>query len=151
MIPCKILSPGGKLPTRKNPSDAGFDLYAAEPTTLPPFIYQLHDLVLHSEPVKVRTGIAIELPPFAFGQIVSRSGLGSKGILVVTGTVDSGYRGEIMVCLLNTQNEPYQIDAGDRIAQMLILQAPKASVRFIEASSLALSDRGLSGFGSSGK
>jgi dUTP pyrophosphatase len=100
----------------------------------------------------VKTGISIALPAGYVGLVHPRSGLALKhGVTVLNspGTVDAGYRGEIMVTLINTSNEPFDIAVGDRIAQLLVQQVVRAE--FISVQSLPGSDRGESGFGSSGR
>lgn len=104
------------------------------------------------ERATVDTGIAIALPEGYAAFVVPRSGLASKhGITVVNspGTVDAGYRGEIRVTLLNTDTvEPYQITAGDRIAQLIVMPVTRA--RFTTVEHLPGSHRGEAGFGSTG-
>lgn len=100
----------------------------------------------------VGTGVSIALPDGYVALVVPRSGLASKhGITIVNspGTVDAGYRGEIRVTLLNTDaSEPYSIAVGDRIAQLIIQQVVRA--KFIRVERLPGSERGESGFGSTG-
>src|SRR6476660_286881 len=120
--------------------DAGMDLCAVEDTTLEPRIPRL-----------VPTGLTIELPPGYEAQIRPRSGLALKHAITVPnspGTIDPGYRGEVKVILLNLGREPYQVHAGDRIAQMVI--AAYQAVEW-EESDVADSVRGAGGFGSSGR
>ena len=120
--------------------DAGMDLFAVEPVTLQPGIPQM-----------VPTGLAIELPPGHEAQVRPRSGLAFKHAITMPnapGTIDPGYRGEIRVILLNLSSEPYTVQAGDRIAQMIVSRYE--AVEWIEAE-LAESRRGAGGFGSSGK
>lgn len=123
------------------PGDAGADLKSAEEFTLLPGERRL-----------VKTGVAVALPDGYAAFIVPRSGLAAKhGITVVNspGTVDAGYRGEIMVTLLNTDvSEEFHVAVGDRIAQMVIMPVTRA--KFIHVSSLPQSDRGGRGFGSTG-
>ena len=131
----------GPLPGSANPSDAGADLVAAEAVVLAP-----------GERALVGTGTAIALPSGTVGLVAPRSGLAAKhGITVVNapGTIDAGYRGEIKVCLLNTDaREPFAIEPGDRIAQLVVLPIP--AVRFRAVDELPEGDRGAAGFGSSG-
>ncbi len=100
----------------------------------------------------IRTGVRIALPDGFAAFVVPRSGLAAKhGITVVNapGTVDAGYRGEIMVTLLNTDREhPYEISAGDRIAQLIVM--PVARAQFLPVDELPDSARGAGGFGSTG-
>lgn len=131
----------GTAPVFAHPGDAGADLVAAEPFVLEP-----------GERATVRTGLSIAMPNGYVGFVVPRSGLAAKhGITIVNapGTVDAGYRGELRVTLLNTDlRESYGIAAGDRIAQLIVMAAPK--VRFVEVERLPGSERGENGFGSTG-
>lgn len=123
------------------PGDAGADLCSAEKLILAPGQRQL-----------VNTGVSIALPDGFAAFIVPRSGLAAKhGITVVNspGTVDAGYRGEIKVCLLNTDKDlSFEIEVGDRIAQMIVMPVSKAV--FVPVESLPQSERGEGGFGSTG-
>ena len=129
------------LPTRAHEGDAGLDLHALEPAVLAP-----------GERASVGTGIAVEIPPGRAGLVLPRSGLAARhGISVVNapGLIDSGYRGEVRVLLLNTDRaQPFEILAGARIAQ-LVLVAVQLSVA-VEVDALGDSERGAGGFGSSG-
>ena len=140
---CQRLAPGARLPTRATEGDAGLDLYAAEPLRLEPA----------GGRGSVGTGIAIEIPPGHAGLVLPRSGLAAKHGIAVTnapGLIDSGYRGELRVLLLNTDPaEAFEIAAGDRIAQLLV--TPFAAAEPIEVEALAESARGDAGFGSSGR
>lgn len=131
----------GQAPTHANPGDAGADLYASETVTLEPGARAL-----------VGTGTAIALPERTVGLVAPRSGLAAKhGITIVNapGVIDSGYRGELKVTLLNTDAvEPYTIAAGDRIAQLLVLPIP--AVEFVTVDVLPEGERGEAGFGSTG-
>lgn len=130
------------LPSRAHPADAGLDLCAAEAVTLPPA----------GGRELVGTGIAIEIPAGWAGLVCPRSGLAAcHGIGVVNGpgVIDSGYRGEVRVVLINTDPErPFTVQIGDRIAQLLLTPAPAAIV--VEVPDLAAAPRGAAGFGSSG-
>jgi dUTP pyrophosphatase len=129
------------LPTRTHPGDAGLDLYALEPATLEP-----------GERASIATGIAVEIPPGQAGLVLARSGLAARhGIALVNapGLIDSGYRGELRVLLLNTdRRQRFELAAGDRIAQLVLvaIESPEP----LEVASLAVSERGQGGFGSSG-
>ena len=130
-----------RLPTRAYPGDAGLDLYALEGGGLDP-----------GERASVRTGIAVEIPEGEAGLVLPRSGLAARhGIALVNapGLIDSGYRGEVVVLLLNTDRSVrFELAAGDRIAQLVLVtvQAPEV----VEVEELAMSERGAGGFGSSG-
>jgi dUTP pyrophosphatase len=133
---------GATLPTRAHEGDAGLDLYACEAAHLGP-----------GERWSVGTGIAVEIPEGHAGLVLPRSGLAREhGISVVNspGLIDSGYRGELSVLLLNTDPaEIFRVEPGDRIAQLVI--TPVAAAEPVEADSLAESARGQGGFGSSGR
>jgi len=135
------LDPRARLPTRAYPADAGLDLYALEQATLAP-----------GERAAIRTGIAIELRDGDAGLVVPRSGLAARhGIALVNapGLIDSGYRGEVRVLLLNTdRSTTFTVAAGDRIAQLLLVRVHTPAV--VEVERLAPSERGGGGFGSSG-
>lgn len=137
----EVLINAETIPTYSHPGDAGADLSSAE------------NLVLHpGERATVATGVSIALPAGFVVFVVPRSGLAAKhGITVVNspGTVDAGYRGELKVTLLNTDlREPFTINKGDRIAQMIVM--PVVQARFIPVDKLSESERGESGFGSTG-
>jgi dUTP pyrophosphatase len=129
------------LPTRAYDGDAGLDLYALESSRLEP-----------GERAAVRTGIAVEIPPGQAGLVLPRSGLAARhGIALVNapGLIDAGYRGELRVLLLNTDRaETFEIAAGDRIAQLVLVRIEAPAV--LEVDELAASERGGGGFGSSG-
>lgn len=130
------------LPSRAHEGDAGLDLYASEPAHLGP-----------GERWSVGTGIALEIPAGHAGLVLPRSGLAREhGIALVNspGLIDAGYRGEVRVLLLNTDPaETFRIEAGDRIAQLVI--APIALAEPVEVGALSESARGDGGFGSSGR
>jgi len=135
------LDPGLPLPCYARPGDAGADLYAAQGVVIAPGARAL-----------VPTGIAIALPDGYAAFIHPRSGLAARaGITVVNapGTVDAGYRGEILVNLLNTDTaSEFTVARGDRIAQ-LVVQAVSCAL-FVEVATLPASTRGPAGHGSSG-
>lgn len=138
----KKLNDNAHVPTYGSPYAAGADLYSAEAeTVIPP-----HATVF------IGTGIAMEIPEGYMGLIFARSGLSCKRHLAPAnkvGVVDSDYRGEVKVALHNHSNEPQKIDAGERIAQLVI--TPFLSVNFEEADELDDTVRGEGGFGSTGK
>lgn len=119
---------------------AGMDLASAEE----------HEVLIPAGcRMPIQTGIAIELPEGYEAQIRSRSGLARKhGVATILGTVDSDYRGELGVLLVNLSNEAYCVKPGDRIAQLVV--APVARAHLIEASDLGETARGFGGFGSTG-
>ncbi len=136
------LKDGAIAPSRAHEGDAGLDLYACEAAHLGP-----------GERWSVGTGVAVEIPEGHAGLVLPRSGLArDHGIALVNspGLIDSGYRGEIRVLLLNTDPaETFKIGPGDRIAQLVI--APIALPEPVEVESLGESSRGDGGFGSSGR
>jgi dUTP pyrophosphatase len=141
-LPIARLNADAVLPSRAHDGDAGLDLYACEAAHIGP-----------GERWSVGTGVAVEIPEGHAGLVLPRSGLARKhGIALVNspGLIDSGYRGELRVLLLNTDPaETFRVAAGDRIAQLVI--APIALAEPVEAASLAESARGEGGFGSSGR
>jgi dUTP pyrophosphatase len=136
------LDPAAKLPTIAHEGDAGYDLHALEPATLEP-----------GARATIRTGIAIEVSQGHAALVLPRSGNAAKhGISVVNapGLVDSGYRGEVRVLLLNTdRTEAFRVEAGDRIAQLVLVRVETPPVE--EVGTLRESARGEGGFGSSGR
>jgi dUTP pyrophosphatase len=128
------------LPSQAYDGDAGLDLAACERHELPP-----------GGRAVVPTGLAVAIPPGYAGFVQPRSGLAARhGITIVNtpGLVDSGYRGEVNVVLLNTDPaETFVVEPGMRIAQLVVL--PVASVEPVEAAELPVSERGERGFGSS--
>lgn len=142
-IHVKKLSPNAILPTYGSAEAAGADLYAcldAEVTVLP------------GETAWISTGIALEVPKGCAGLIYARSSLGVKRGLAPAnkvGVIDSDYRGEIRVVLLNHSNQPQTVQPGERIAQLVI--TPVLTPEYILADELTDTDRGAGGFGSTGK
>jgi dUTP pyrophosphatase len=140
-LPIRRLQPRARLPARAHDGDAGLDLYAVEPVTLAP-----------GERAIVGTGIAVEIPPGHAGMVLPRSGLAARhGIALVNapGLIDSGYRGEIRVLLLNTDRATaFDVEPGDRIAQLVV--TPFTAAEPIEAVELGASARAGDGFGSTG-
>jgi dUTP pyrophosphatase len=137
----EVLITAQNVPSYSHPGDAGADLSSAEALTLAP-----------GQRATVGTGVSIALPNGYVAFVVPRSGLAAKhGITIVNspGTVDAGYRGELKVTLLNTDlSEPFEIAVGDRIAQVIVM--PVTQARFIPVEKLPVSERGESGFGSTG-
>jgi dUTP pyrophosphatase len=126
------------LPVKDDPADAGIDIFTNETYTLQP-----------GEAHAFTTGIAVEFPPGYVALLWDRSGLGSKGIHRLAGVIDSGYRGEWKVVLLNTTKNPFEIKAGDKIVQCLMQKYEPILIE--EASQLTETVRGAHGFGSSGR
>ena len=128
------------LPTQAYEGDAGLDLSACDEVRIAP-----------GERAVVSTGIAVEIPEGYAGFVQPRSGLAARhgiGVVHSPGLIDSGYRGEVRVVLLNTDvREEFVVTPGMRVAQLVV--APVAAVRLLEVDELAASDRGTRGFGSS--
>jgi len=143
IINVKKLTESAQIPTRPNESDAGWDIYSDEDVIINPNTQRL-----------ISTGISVEIPDGMVGLIWPRSGLAvKKGVDVFAGVVDSGYRGEVKVCLFNAgsvwSTPRVNIAKGDRIAQILFQPVP--SFHLQEVDSLSGTDRGDGGFGSSGQ
>ncbi len=140
----KKIRPNAKVPQRATGGSAGLDLCACidEPITLS-----------GGETALVPTGVAIALPSAEYGAFVfPRSGIAIKhgiGLLNSVGVIDSDYRGEIMVGVINQVNRSYTIEPGERIAQMVIM--PVSMMPVTEVSELDDTERGAGGFGSTGK
>lgn len=131
------------LPNYETEYSAGMDLRASidEPVVIEPF-----------KRVIIPTGLFVELPVGYEGQVRPRSGLALKhGITVLNspGTIDADYRGEIKVILVNLSDQPFVVNDGERIAQLVV--SAHSRVLWIETDQLAASDRGMGGFGSTGK
>jgi dUTP pyrophosphatase len=145
-----VLFEGGRQPTYATAGAAGADLYwngmlRGDSTPRQYIILRGTDRVL-----LFRTGVAIELPPGWEAQVRPRSSLGLKSLIIANapGTIDSDYRGEIMVELKSLRDE-VRIDPGDRIGQLVFAPAPQ--VTFEQADTLGLTDRGTKGYGSTGR
>jgi dUTP pyrophosphatase len=140
-VKIKIVSRNGVLPKYETMGSAGMDLRAEESTTLKP-----------GERTLLATGIFIELPEGYEAQVRARSGLSIKygiGLVNGVGTIDSDYRGEIKVPLINWGQETYVIEKGDRIAQVIISKYERIEWELVEE--LTKTSRNQKGFGSSGK
>jgi dUTP pyrophosphatase len=139
-LPIQRLRDDAVVPTRAYAGDAGLDLAACERVELGP-----------GERATVGTGLAVAIPDGHAGFVQPRSGLALRhGITIVNtpGLVDSGYRGELKVILLNTDShEPFVVEPGMRIAQLVVLQVPELDP--VEVDELPASERGVRGFGSS--
>lgn len=136
-----LLEEGANAPSYESHGAAGFDLSAFEDCELAPM-----------ERRAVRTGLRVEIPHGYEGQVRGRSGLALKhgiGLVNAPGTIDSDYRGEIRVILINWGSEAFMIRQGDRIAQMVIAPVHQAALRVV--TELVETERGEGGFGSTGK
>jgi dUTP pyrophosphatase len=140
-LPFARLDPGATLPTRAYEGDAGLDLVSCEELVLEP-----------GARASVGTGLAVAIPAGHAGLVLPRSGLAARhGIALVNapGLIDAGYRGELRVLLLNTdEHESFTVEPGMRIAQLVVVALPPLVVT--EVDTLPGSERGEGGFGSSG-
>jgi dUTP diphosphatase len=141
-LPIQRLREGAVLPERAYAGDAGLDLAACDRHELAP-----------GERAVVGTGLAVAVPEGFAGFVQPRSGLAARhGLSVVNapGLIDSGYRGEIRVVLLNTdRDEPFVVEPGMRIAQLVVLPVPEMEI--VETEDLPETERGIRGFGSSSR
>jgi len=134
----KRLHPAARLPTRGSAGAAGLDLYAVERVTIRP-----------GARAAVRTGLAAAIPAGFYGRIAPRSGLSVRhGIGVLAGVIDSDYRGEILCALVNHGEEPFEVEPGARVAQLVVeaIATPEPAW----AEDLPETARGAGGFGSTG-
>ncbi|MCY3618966.1 MAG: dUTP diphosphatase [Acidimicrobiaceae bacterium] len=142
-VPVLRLDPDLPLPAYARPGDAGIDLMARVSTVIQP----------GGGRALVPTGVAVSLPEGCAGFVLPRSGLALKhGVtcLNTPGLIDSGYRGELKVILVNTDPlQPFTLERGERIAQLVVMAVPQ--VRLVEVDSLEPSTRGDQGFGSTGR
>ena len=137
-IKVKKLSTEATIPTKANNSDAGWDLYVSEDAIIDPSKSEL-----------VSTHISFAIPEGYVGLIWDRSSMAAKrGLHRFAGVIDSGYRGEVKVCLWNSSDKYWVINQGERIAQILFQEGPHFTMKEVE--SLDDTDRGEGGFGSSG-
>lgn len=132
------LDPGAYMPERAHEQDAGLDLRSRETTWVP----ANGSAVFH-------TGVHIELPKGCAGVLVSKSGLNTNRGITSHGLIDEGYTGEIVVKLYNHSSEPYTVNKGDKISQLVIIPVCKPEMELV--SVLGDTERGSNGFGSSGR
>ena len=136
----KKIDPAAQLPSYAHPGDAGMDIRSVQEVTLPPGGRAL-----------VRTGLVMQLPPDAEAQVRPRSGLALKhGVTVLNapGTIDAGYRGEVGVILANLGQEPFVVEKGMKIAQIVVARVEQAEN--VEVQDTDATERGAGGFGSTG-
>lgn len=132
----KKLNPDAILPSYTHSFDAGIDFHGVERVTIEP-----------GQIGKVSSGLAIEIPDGYVGLCWDRSGLATKNkIKVVGGVIDSGFRGELKLCVINLGSEPFTFEKGDSVCQILIQKVEHVTV--VESSELSDSERGDKGFGS---
>lgn len=135
----KKLHLDAKVPSYGHVGDAGIDMYAVERTSLKP-----------GERVAIKTGIALEIPEGYVGLVWDKSGLSiKKGLKTLGGVIDSGYRGEIMIGMINLGVQEHIFEKGDRVAQILIQKVEQCVIA--EVAELGQTVRGESGFGSTGR
>jgi dUTP pyrophosphatase len=140
LVSTEILVEGAdQLPEYSSGGCAGADLFAAQPAEIPP-----------AGRVAVATGLKLQIPEGHVGLVWPRSGLALRnGIDTLAGVIDADYRGEVRVVLVNHGREPFRIECGDRVAQLLI--QPVARARFVRTTTLSETGRGAQGFGSTGR
>lgn len=138
-IPVQKVSAEAKLPTYAHPGDAAMDLYANEAVVVAP-----------GERVRVPTGIKIAIPHGFVGLVWDKSGLAvNKMLKTLGGVIDAGYRGEVIVGVVNLSREEVRIERGDKIAQMIIQERTLGEIE--EVAELDTTARGENGFGSTGR
>lgn len=134
----KLLTLTAKLPTYAYVGDAGMDVYSDE------------DLIIKPDETKaVKTGIASEFDKDYVALVWDKSGMGAKGIHRFSGVIDASYRGEWLIVLHNSSDKNYNIEKGDKIAQVLIQKVERAEI--VEVDDLTKTQRGSGKFGSTGK
>lgn len=137
-LKAKRIHPSAKLPLYQHKGDAGLDLFSSV------------DCVLRAGEVKaVPTGIQLAIPEGYVGLVWDKSGISIKGVHRLAGVIDSGYRGEVKVVMVNLSQKPFLIEKGMKIAQLLV--QPIAEVKVVEVEDLEDTSRGEDGFGSTGK
>ncbi|MDH7512913.1 MAG: dUTP diphosphatase [Clostridiales bacterium] len=132
------ITPEARLPIYHHPGDAGLDLFSA-----------VDDVIGAGEVKAIPTGIKMAIPEGYVGLIWDKSGLSLRGVHRLAGVVDAGYRGEVRVVMANLGGEPFAIQRGMKIAQMLI--QPVVTVEVVEVEELDETTRGEGGFGSTGR
>lgn len=139
LLKVKKLNSDSVVPKYAQPGDAGLDLYSAED-------YKLQSGERHD----FHLGFATELPDGYAGLVWDKGGVAQKhGVHCLAGVLDSGYRGELVLVLLNTGSQAYEIKKGDKIAQLLIQPVERADIKVVD--SLSATERGQGRFGSTGK
>lgn len=138
IIKIKKLNSKAKIPTYAYKGDAGMDVYSCEDT-----------IIKSGERKAIKTGIAAEFPKEYVALVWDKGGIANRGITTIAGVIDSNYRGEWLILLLNTTKEDYVINKGDKIAQVIIQKFEQAEIEAIE--NLNETERGDGKFGSSGK
>lgn len=140
LLPMKVYDPRNRLHEPALPGDAGYDIAADEDATVYP-----------ERITKIRTGVKIEIPAGFVGLIADKSGRALSGLKTLGGVIDAGFTGEIVVLMTSVTERVYDFDAGDKIAQLLIVPvATPALERVTDVSALSDTVRGAAGFGSTG-
>jgi dUTP pyrophosphatase len=138
ILKVQLLDTKARLPVKQYAGDAGFDLFVLRKTVWQP-----------GQVVDVPTGIAIEIPDGHWARIVGRSStIRKRGLLVVEGIIDNGWRGHLFFAVLNPTNEVQEVKAGERLAQLIVHRLYSPGVEMV--AELSESDRGVQGFGSTG-
>lgn len=135
-----IINYGGKMPSRKHSDDAGADVYALKPATFYPH-----------ETICIPLGFGTEIPEGYVGFILPRSSMAKRGLVAQAVPVDAGYRGELHAIVTNYNRSIQTIEAGDRIAQLVIVPCQTWSFNMIQPEEATETDRGAGAFGSTGK
>ena len=136
-----MIGPNGKLPFHKYFNDAGYDMYVSEDASIEP-----------NKIIDVHTDIYINIPPGMYGRITGRSStLRTHNLLVNEGIIDSGYTGELFICVKNLNDFVFEIKKGMRLAQIIFGEVPKLCLKEYESLSITQYDRGSNGFGSTGR
>ena len=137
MLQVHLRGPNAQLPTRSSALAAGYDLYSAESVSIPPRMRKL-----------ISTEVSISVPPGTYGRIAPRSGMSVRGVDIGAGVIDADYAGEVKVLLINNGEADYEVESGNRIAQLILEKhaiADVCAVEFVQPT-----ERGENGFGSSG-
>lgn len=130
-----------RIPTRAHDDDAGYDIYVSKTTMIP--AHAFHD---------VPSGIRAEMPKGYWGLLTGRSStIRNRGLLVIQGVIDPGYRGELFSAVWNLTDHDVILEEGDRIAQLIVMPNATEQTRMVRVDALSDSARGTGGFGSSGR
>jgi dUTP pyrophosphatase len=140
MFKVKRLSDRAFIPVKKHARDAGWDLHSPEDIILKPNVV-----------TKINTGLSFSIPEGYYGRIADRSSMALKGITNLAGVIDSDYRGEVSVVLINLNSTDYEIKRGDRISQLILTTLYPVHKPLQIVESLENTERGTGGFGSTGK
>jgi dUTP pyrophosphatase len=133
----KLHDVSAKMPKKAEPGSAGYDIFSNE-----------HVIVPSGSRKLISTGVSIEVPDYYYVRVAPRSGLACKGIDIGAGVVDSSYRGEVKVLIINNGSPPFEIKNGDKIAQLILERCGNAKIEL--ADTLGDTLRGSGGFGSTG-